>query len=87
MSQYKQIVTVSSADMTARIFGAFDANVRLVEAAFSVVVRNRSGAGAGEGAIVVEGADAKNVARAAQALENLRTVAAKEENISEQSVR
>ena len=68
MSQYKQIVTVSSADMTARIFGAFDANVRLVEAAFSVVVRNRSGAGAGEGAIVVEGADAKNVARAAQAL-------------------
>ena len=87
MSQYKQTISVSGTEMTARMFGTFDANVRLIEEAFSVVVRNRAGETPGDGAITVEGADARDVQRAAQALENMRTIAAREEVLSEQAVR
>ena len=36
---------MDSAEITARVFGAFDKNVALVEKAFSVIIRNRSGDG------------------------------------------
>ena len=87
MNLYKQSVAVSSAEITARMFGAFDANVKLIEQAFSVVIRNRNGDGAGQGAITVEGGDASNVANAVRVLENMKTVAAREECVPEQSVR
>ena len=83
----KQTIAVSNAEMTARIFGAFDANVRLIESTFSVVVRNRANDTSGEGAITVEGADVRDVQRAAQALENMRTMAVREGVLSEQAVR
>ena len=87
MNLYKQSVAVSSAEITARMFGAFDANVKLIEQAFSVVIRNRNGDGAEHGAITVEGGDASNVANAVRVLENMKTVAAREECVPEQSVR
>ena len=86
MSQYKKIIPVASAEITARMFGPFDANVKRIERAFSVVIRNRRG-GEGEDALSVEGEDARAVDAAAQVLETIRAVAAEGEAVSEQSVR
>jgi phosphate starvation-inducible PhoH-like protein len=86
MSQYKKTIAVPSAEMTSRMFGAFDANVKLVERAFSVIIRNRHN-GEGEDAISVEGNDALSVERAAHALEQIRTIAREGEAVPEQSVR
>ena len=86
MSQYKKTIAVPSSEMTSRMFGAFDANVKLVERAFSVIIRNRHN-GEGEDAISVEGNDALSVERAAHALEQIRTIAREGEVVPEQSVR
>ena len=86
MSQYKKTVSVTGADVTARMFGAFDANVKLIERAFSVVVRNRH-KGEGEDALSVEGTDALSVERAAHTLERIRAIALEGESVPEQSVR
>ena len=86
MSQYKKTIPVASADITARMFGPFDANVNCIERAFSVVIRNRHG-GDGEDALLVEGEDARAVDTAAQALETMRAMAVEGETVSEQSVR
>jgi phosphate starvation-inducible PhoH-like protein len=86
MSQYKKTIAVPSAEMTSRMFGAFDANVKLVERAFSVIIRNRHN-GEGEDAVSVEGNDALSVERAAHALEQIRTIAREGEAVPEQSVR
>jgi phosphate starvation-inducible PhoH-like protein len=86
MSQYKKTIAVPSAEMTSRMFGAFDANVKLVERAFSVIIRNRHN-GEGKDAVSVEGNDALSVERAAHALEQIRTIAREGEAVPEQSVR
>jgi phosphate starvation-inducible PhoH-like protein len=86
MSQYKKTIAVPGSDVTSRMFGAFDANVKLIERAFSVVVRNRHN-GEGEDAVSVEGGDALSVERAAQALEQIRAIAREGEAVPEQSVR
>ena len=87
MSQYKKIITLPSADITARMFGPFDANVTLIERAFAVVVRNRHGGTQSEDALSVEGNDARGVDQAVQVLETIRTVAKQGDAVPEQSVR
>jgi len=87
MSQYKKTITLPNAEITARMFGPFDANVALIERAFAVVVRNRQGGAQGEDAICVEGNDAHGVEQAAQVLETIRTVAKQGDAVPEQSVR
>ena len=38
----QKTVKIDSADITARIFGSFDVNIRMVENAFGVQIYNRS---------------------------------------------
>ena len=87
MALEKRTVSVPSAEITARMFGPFDANVTLIERAFAVIVRNRQGGAQGEDAICVEGNDAHGVEQAAQVLETIRTVAKQGDAVPEQSVR
>ena len=87
MGQYKKTIPVPSAEVTARMFGTFDTNVKLIEKAFSVVVHNRHGGEDGEDAVSIAGSDERAVAQAAQVLETLRSVAAQGDAVPEQSVR
>ena len=82
MSQ--EIIRTESSDVTARIFGVFDAHAREIEGAFGVDVRNR--AGADGDAIVVTGEDAAAVRLAAEVLLRLRDEAATGAEISDQRV-
>ena len=55
----KYLLTKSSED-TAALFGAFDANIRLIETAFDVRISNRRGGEGSEGdEIVMVGQDSK----------------------------
>ena len=67
----QRIVKVASPSLTAAIFGAFDANTRIIEGRFSVSLRNRSGED-GSDAIVISGESMESVNRAAAAVEYLR---------------
>ena len=80
---------MDSAEITARVFGAFDKNIALVENAFSVTVRNRRGENSGEqGDLVqIEGETLKDVEDAEQVLRQMRLVARQGDVVPEQSVR
>ena len=85
MSLEKRTVPMDSAQITARVFGAFDKNVQLVERAFGVTVRNRSDS-SGD-VLIIEGERADALSDAESVLRQLRTLARQEEVIPEQSVR
>ncbi len=87
MSQSKKSLTLPNAQITARMFGPFDANVKLIERAFSVVIRNRSGNGEGEDAVSIEGEDPRAVERAYRVLSSMRNVATQGDAVPESSVR
>ena len=81
----KRSIPMDSAEITARVFGAFDKNIQLVERAFGVTVRNRSG---NDGDVVtVEGEDARALEAAESVLRQLRLLARQGEVVPEQSVR
>ena len=80
----EKIVMTKSNEATAAIFGAFDANVRMIERAFDVRISDRTTSADGD-AIVVTG-EAKNAERAARALEYLKHMAGEGETVSDQSV-
>ena len=82
----QRIVKVASPSLTAAIFGAFDANTRIIEGRFSVSLRNRSGED-GSDAIVISGESMESVNRAAAAVEYLRDMAGHTGELTEQSVR
>lgn len=73
-------INVGESDTMLKIFGSFDTNVRAVEDAFGVDIRNR------DNAIVVSGEDG-NVNMAARAVEYLHDLAIANDSIDEQSVR
>ncbi len=74
-----------SNEATSALFGAFDANIKLIEAAFSVRVSNRStGADAGD-ALSVTG-DASDVKLAVSALEYLKRMVGNGEALGEETV-
>ncbi len=79
------MVMTQSSEATAAVFGAFDANIRLVEQAFSVRISNRSG-GAGCGDVLVITGDAENTVFAERALNVLCRMAGAGETISENTV-
>ncbi len=85
MALEKRTVSVPSAEITARMFGAFDANVRAIERAFGVAVRNRGGE-SGADTLTVEG-ETEAVAAAVRVLESIRSVAEQGDGVPEQSVR
>ncbi len=81
----KRTVSMDSAEITARVFGAFDKNVTLVEKAFSVNIRNRSDADGD--AVLIEGERSEDVADAEQVIRQMRLVARQGDVVPEQSVR
>ena len=80
----RKTVKTEHADATAKIFGNFDCNVRLIENRFSVSIRNRQSESGDS--IVVEGENEGDVASATQCIEYLHGLSAKTDLITEQSV-
>ena len=81
----EKIVLTSSDEATGAIFGAFDANVRMIERAFDVRISNRNTSSTDGDAIVVTG-EADNADKAARTLEYLKHMSGAGELLSEQSV-
>ena len=81
----EKIVMTNSDEATAAIFGAFDANVRIIERAFDVRISNRNTESTDGDAIVVTG-EAENADAAARTLEYLKHMSGAGETVSEQSV-
>ncbi len=81
----EKIVLTSSDEATSAIFGAFDANVRIIERAFDVRISNRNAETTDGDAIVVTG-EAENASMAARTLEYLKHMSGAGETLSEQSV-
>lgn len=81
----RKIIRTGDPDVTAKIFGAFDANARAVETAFGVTLRNR--AGEDGDAVVIEGDTPDRVERAAQCVDYLRLLAGKTETVTDQELR
>ena len=78
----EEIVNTDSSEVTARIFGAFDAHAREIEKAFGVDINNRA-QGAGD-SIVVTGEEASGVRMAASVLTRMRDGAGDSEEITDQ---
>ncbi len=82
---FEKIIVTETAENTAKIFGSYDFNARLIETAFEVSVRNRA---ADDGdAIVVSGSEQNAVEMAAKAVECLRQLGEYSEELAEQTVR
>ena len=80
----QKIIKIENSELTARLFGSFDINTRMIEKAFSVSIRNRSGE---EGdAVAVVGESADQVRLAAAAIEYLTKLARSNETLTEQQV-
>ena len=79
-----KIVKIENSEITAKLFGSFDINTRMIERAFDVSIKNRSGE---EGdAVVVSGESTQNTEKAAAALEYLKRLAHSNESLTEQQV-
>ncbi len=79
-----KIVKIENTELTARLFGSFDINIRMLERAFGVAIKNRNG---DEGdAVIVSGDNSEGVRRAADALEYLKRLARSNEDLAEQQV-
>lgn len=78
-------VSIQSSEMTLRIFGSFDRNIRRVEQAFGVRIYNRGEGDEGADTVVIEGNDGDTLL-AQNAIEQLKRVAAMNETVPEQTV-
>lgn len=78
-------VSIQSSEMTLRIFGSFDRNIRRVEQAFGVRIYNRGEGDEGADTVVIEGNDGDTLL-AQNAIEQLKRVAAMSETVPEQTV-
>ena len=77
-------VKIENSELTARLFGSYDVNVRLIERAFDVAIRNRSGE---EGdAVLVAGDDSEQVRMATDAVRYLLDMARLNDTLTEQQV-
>ena len=81
----QKTVKIGAGEMTARIFGPFDSNIRAIEHAFSVDIQNRTEAG--EDGVQISGQDREAVEQAAKSVLCLRDMAAYQDVLSDQSVR
>ena len=80
----QRIIKIENSDITARLFGSFDINVRMVEKAFGVKIHNREGGDSD--AVVVSGEDGENLRMAADAIKYLKNMASYNEELTEQQV-
>ena len=81
----EKLVLTQSDEATSAIFGAFDANVRMIERTFDVRISNRNSDREMGDAIVVTG-ETENVELASRTLEYLKRMSGEGETLSEQSV-
>lgn len=80
----QKTVRIENTELTARLFGSFDINTRMLERAFGISIKNRSGE---EGdAVIVTGESREGVDNAALALEYLKKLARSNETLTEQQV-
>ena len=84
MEKVTKIISIESSELTARLFGSFDVNTKMIESAFGVSVKNRSADGGDAIAISGENADAVNMA--SRAVESLKRLARSNEVLTEQQV-
>ena len=80
----RKIIKMEHSDATAKIFGNFDCNVRMIEDAFAVSIRNRESESGDS--IVIEGEQETAVASAAQCIDYLQGLSVKTDVLTEQSV-
>ena len=77
-------VKIENSELTASIFGSYDVNVRMLERAFSVVIRNRSGEDGD--AVLISGDDSDAVRMASDAIGYLKEMAKVNDMLSDQQV-
>ncbi len=82
----EKILLTDTMEQTANIFGNFDMNTAMIEKAFDVTITNREPQTTAGDAIVVRGEDGEGVRRAFDVLEYLKGVAARGNEITEQTV-
>ena len=82
----RKVVYTNSADMTATIFGTFDANLQKVEQKFEVRIFNKKLENTDGDAIIIEGATDERVEKAARAVEFMKNMSAGGDRLSEQTV-
>jgi len=80
----QKTVKIDNSEITARIFGSFDANVRMIENAFSVRIYNRSDEDGD--AVMISGERGDGVAMAADTVKYLGDMAKYNETLSDQQV-
>lgn len=81
----EKIVMTKSSEATAALFGAFDANVRIIERSFDVRISNRNSDSASGDAILIVG-EAECADYAAKTLEYLKRMIGDGESISQETV-
>ncbi len=84
MEKYTRTVKIEETELTVRIFGSFDINVRMLEKSFDVKIHNR--AGEESDAVVISGENAENVNTAADAVKYLKDMAKYNGELTEQQV-
>ncbi len=84
MEKYTRTVKIENSEITARLFGSFDINVRMLERSFDVKIHNRAGDDAD--AIIIAGEDQDSVNMAADAVKYLKDMAQYNEMLTEQQV-
>ena len=77
-------VKIENSELTAKIFGSYDINARMLERAFGVSVRNR--AEDEYDAVVISGEAADDVEKVAEAVRYLKDMARYNDELSEQQV-
>ena len=82
----QKIVYTGSAEQTARLFGAFDVNMKIIEDAFGVSVHNRASDSGDGDALFISGATTEAVNAAAEAVEALKKTSSGMGELSEQTV-
>lgn len=80
----RKIIRMRHVGATAKIFGSFDANARMIEEHFSVSLRNRESESGDS--IVIEGESDECVESAAQCIEYLHGLCAKTDVLTDQTV-
>ena len=80
----QKTVKIESSEITARVFGSYDINVRTVERAFEVRVYNRSDEDGD--AVMINGEDSERVRMAADCVKYLADMARYNDTLSEQQV-
>ena len=84
MDNFTRTVHIDSSEITARLFGSFDINVRMLEKSFDVKIHNR--AGDNGDAVIISGDSQDGVNMAADAVKYLKDMAKYNETLTEQQV-